>query len=399
MVQRRRAGIAKCARRPHRDGSRRSAFRRVIRSALLLAAVPWGIAQVLEPEQADLARAGISAREKGDLPAAERALAELAKQVPWFLPVHLNLGLVRFERFDYLGAAQSFRDALALDQSVEGIHGLLGHALLETGRADEARETLQLALDRDPNDVKARFWLATALIQLGRKRAAAAEIEALRDSADGDPELMRLRILVSGSRSAELRRQIMRSAPDSAAAKITAGETLAAAKEWSEAAGAYEAVLGMEPHRRGVRLALGDLRLAQGDHDGAEALFREESTLMPYAAKPLLRLGDVLLLKGDSASAERILEKSLELASGNPEALELLARSRSDQGRYDAALKALLRATVEAIATPQKIRIEYQLSQVYRRLGDAEKANRHAAEFRKLQEDRLGRNAETAGEP
>ncbi len=371
----------------------------MILSALLVATAHSAIAQVLEPEQADLARSGIAARERGDLQAAEQALDQLARQVPWFLPVHLNLGLVRYERLDYVGAARSFRDALALDRSVEGVHGFLGHALLETGRANEADETLREALDRNPDDVKARFWLARSLIRLGRMREAEAQVEVLRGQAAVDPELMRLRILVAGSRSAELRRQLMRAAPGSAAAKITAAETLQAANEWSEAEEAYETVLQMDPHRRGVRLALGDLLLARGAHDAAEELFREESALMPYEAKPLVRLGDVLLLKGDSASAEDILQRSLELDSANAEALELLARSRSDQGHFEAALDALLRAMADASEIARKIRIHYQLSQVYRRLGAGEEARRHATEFRKLQAGQLARNAATDGKP
>lgn len=367
----------------------------MILSMLLLATAPWGVAQVLGPEQAELARVGISAREDGDLQAAERALAELAKQVPWFLPVHLNLGLVRYERFDYPRAASAFLDALALDKSVEDVRGFLGHALLETGRAGEAVELLKLALERDPNNDRARFWLARALAQLDRLSEAEAEIEALARRAGDAPELMRLRILVSGTRSAELRRRLMRLAPGSAAARITAAEALTAAKEWSEAIAAYEFVLQMEPHRRGVRLALGDLLLARGDHDGAEAVLREESVLVPYAAMPLVRLGDVLLLKGDSASAEGVLEKALELESRNAEALELLARSRFDQGRYRAALEALLKAEAAVDAAARKVRIQYQLSQVYRRLGQPDEANRHAREFRRLQEHRPGPEAGT----
>lgn len=367
--------------------------------ALVVAMSTPGFAQMLEPEQVSLARAGIAARESGDLQAAESALDELAKQVPWFLPVHLNLGLVQYELFKYSEAAHSFRQAITLDEGVEGVRGLLGHSLLEIGRLGEATGTLEQALERDPNDVKLRFWLARALVELGRMREAQTQIEVLQGVADKDPELLRLRILVSGQRSADLRRQLMQLAPSSVAAKITAAETLTAANEWSAAVEAYESALTMEPRRRGVRLALGDLLLAQGDHDRAETLFREESALGPYAAEPLLRLGDVLLLKGDSAGAERVLSQSLELDEESPASLELLARSQSDQGRYQDALETLLKAATHVTDLGRRVRIQYQLAQIYRRMGNSRDSTRHEVEFLRLQKGRSSRAVESGGKP
>lgn len=328
--------------------------------------------------------------------AAERALAELASQAPEFLPAHLNLGLVRYERADYVQAAAALSAALQLDGEVAGARALLGHALLATGRLERAVQTLEEALQEDTAAPNARFWLAKAFIGLGRFQEAGALIESLAAEAPSDPELLRLRILRAGSRSGQLRDRLLRESPASVAAKLTAAEVLAAAGERNEAVDAYREILRLQPARRAVRLALGDLRFAQEDYTGAEAWYRQEAELRPFAAKPWRRLGDALLMQGESLAADQALGKALELEPANSETLELLARAKSDQGLRDAAIE-LLRQAASADAGPAaRQRIHYQLAQLYRRAGRTAEAESHAAEFRRLQERNLPAGTESA---
>lgn len=328
--------------------------------------------------------------------AAERALAELASQAPEFLPAHLNLGLVRYEREDYVQAAAALSAALELDGEVAGARALLGHALLETGRLERAVQALEQALQEDAAAKNARFWLAKAFIGLGRFREAGAQIESLAAEAPGDPELLRLRILRAGSQSGRLRDRLLRESPASVAAKLTAAEVLAAAGERKEAIAAYREILRLQPTRRAVRSALGDLLFGQEDYAGAEALYRQEAELRPFAAKPWRRLGDVLLMQGESLAADQALSKALALEPGNSETLELLARAKSDQGRRDTAIELLRQAASAGAGPVARQRIHYQLAQLYRRTGQTAEAEAHAAEFQRLQGQNVPAGIESA---
>lgn len=301
------------------------------------------------------------------------------------MPAHLNLGLVRYERADYVRAAEALASALALDGDVPDANALLGHALLEAGNLDAAAARLREALERKPSDPQAQFWLARALIEQGRAREADPLLAALGEAAGEDPELLRLRILRAGTASGTLRARLLRIAPGTAAAQVTAAEGHIVAGERLQAVEAYREALRLQPDRRGVRLALGDLHFAQEDYDSAEALYRQEAALRPFAAKPLIRLGDVLLMQGESEEAGAALGRALRLDPASPLGLELLARAKADQGDYGAALEHLLAATAGAGGAAARTRIHYQLARLYRRLGDSEAAELHTAKFRDLQ--------------
>ena len=346
---------------------------------------------VLSPELEDLARAGLTARQEGDLELAKQHLARLVEQVPEFLPAHLNLGLVQYELSNYVKAVDSFRNALALNANNPEVYPYLGHSLLEAGHYSDAAETLQKALEKNPTDFKLRFWLAQAYTDLKQINDATRLLESLQTEVGNDPELLRQQILIQGKRSGPLRRQLMQIAPNSVSAKITAAEVLTVSGDHQQAISIYTNVLLASPSRRKVRLALGDLLFHQGSYKEAETLFREEMAMRPASASPRIRLGDVLLRQGQGKAAEPVLKKALELDNMNIEVLELLAKSLTDQKEYQTALESLQQAvSIETGDVALQMRIHYRLAQLQFRLGQRDAAEQQMLLFKKMQETQAG---------
>ncbi|MGA2891508.1 MAG: c-type cytochrome biogenesis protein CcmI [Xanthobacteraceae bacterium] len=97
-------------------------------------------------------------------------------------PVYLRLG-----RFD--DAIIAFRKAIALDGDSAPRESALGEALVGAANGvvtDEAKLAFQHAVDGDPQDAKARYFLGLADEQDGNRDAAAAKWRAMLDQAPRD---------------------------------------------------------------------------------------------------------------------------------------------------------------------------------------------------------------------
>jgi tetratricopeptide (TPR) repeat protein len=80
-----------------------------------------------------------------------------------------------------------------------------------------------------------------------------------------------------------------------------------------------------ETPNRDVLLALGDVRAARGDADGAAAWYRRASQADPYWGRPLYKLGRQAMDRGDNATAIALMRKVLETDPLSPDAAEAQA--------------------------------------------------------------------------
>ncbi len=80
---------------------------------------------------------------------------------------------------------------------------------------------------------------------------------------------------------------------------------------------------------REVLLALGDVRAARGDVDGAATWYRRAATADPYWGRPIYKLGRLAMDRGDTATAVTLMRKVLEtdpLSSDAAEAQSALSQ-------------------------------------------------------------------------
>ncbi len=95
------------------------------------------------------------------------------------------MGRVLFEQLDLAGAADCYRQALALNPDLADLHNNLGTALVEQGQLAEAGECFRRALRLKPDFADAHSNLANQLLLEGRLAEAGEELrQALAIDAD-----------------------------------------------------------------------------------------------------------------------------------------------------------------------------------------------------------------------
>jgi serine/threonine-protein kinase len=116
----------------------------------------------------------------GDRPGAEaafRAAKGLAKPGDWWVPDHI--ANVWTDWGDRAAALAERREAVRQQPSLSEHHELLGRALLEVGRIDEAVDAFRESLRLDPQFPHARAGLAHALLARGDLSAAMAAADTV----------------------------------------------------------------------------------------------------------------------------------------------------------------------------------------------------------------------------
>ncbi|HWN81753.1 MAG TPA: tetratricopeptide repeat protein, partial [Candidatus Udaeobacter sp.] len=93
-----------------------------------------------------------------------------------------------------------YRAAVRLQPESAIHHGALGHALRQHGNNPEAEAECRRALALDPGLALARYDLALALQAQGRREEAIAEVNALLRQKPDNPDALRLRDQLTGTR-------------------------------------------------------------------------------------------------------------------------------------------------------------------------------------------------------
>jgi tetratricopeptide (TPR) repeat protein len=327
-------------------------------------------------------------RETGDMSYLDLAEASLTKALdiaPERAGVLRHLAFVSSTRHDFGQAVVRASRALALDPADSGARGVLGDALLELGRYEEA-ETAYAQMIADKRD----------LASYSRR----AGLESLRGDQRGAVDNL-ARAIEAGVAAGQPREAI-------AWAQWQLGEEHFAVGDLSGAEGSYLEALRTYPGYYRALASLGRLRAAQGRDGEAIELYRRALAAVPfpeYAAA----LGDLYTKLGRAADARRQYElveyigrlSALNRALYNRElvyfyadhaikpleAVELARRElavRKDVYGYDALAWALYadgRSAEAAEFMQQALRLGtrdarlfFHAGMIFRRLGDISQA-------------------------
>lgn len=256
--------------------------------------------------------------------------------------------------------------------SLEGLPGALllsGIVALETGKTEKAVSHLQRLVAMQPENLKARRLLGTALWRLGDSATAVATLRPLADRPDADAYVLTLvaRALdregdveaasLYLARAADPRRRtasailaepvddetfeaFRRAAaerPGDAGRQIRLIRALLGRGHGAEALDRARVLQAANPGAPDAHMLAGDALGLTGDREGAAAAYRLAANLA-FTEPVALRLIEALRNMGDPAGASRVLELFLQQNPQNVPAQILAGDAMLQAGQWDDAI-------------------------------------------------------------
>ncbi len=126
---------------------------------------------------------------RGDLDRAQAEAKIALEYNPKFIEATFNLGLVEYERGNYVAARDQFMRARTLNRDLPWGSFGLGLVAEATGRPKEAEQYYRDTLAIDPGFTEARMNLASILTKLGKLEAAYAELKKCVETAPAVAEV------------------------------------------------------------------------------------------------------------------------------------------------------------------------------------------------------------------
>lgn len=332
--------------------------------------------QTVSPEAIQHAKAGLAAKEQGNLPAAILEFKKVTELAPDLPAAYVNLGAALLENHSYAEAIPPLKKALSMNGSLVGADQMLGYALLGAGYTEEALPHLEKA--GDPGT------LGIAQLKLGKFVEAIQNLNLALEKHPNDPNLLFYLGRASGLLSKRAYDVLESAYPNSEQAHQSLAENYVALRELPEAEREYQAAVKARSDVPGLHLAIGEMYLVVPNLEKAESEFRQETTLQPGDAEAAYHLGDVLLKEGKTKEAKEALLRANDLRPDMPETLYALAKSQSLSGDIAAAEKNWKRVVELDQHSGLAAEAHFGLASLYRKQGKQTEAAREMSDYESL---------------
>lgn len=339
--------------------------------------VLWLAFQSVSSPAAQHMQAGVEAHKQGHFDAAIAEFRKAAEVDPNLTQAFLNLGEEYMQIHNYPAAIQPLKRALELRPDLEEAHLQLGYALLADGLAAEAIPHLKSA-----HAVEA---LGIAETENGDYQEAIGNLTQALIKHPNNPDLLYYLGRASGLLSKRSIDTLTEAYPDSARTHQAMGENYFVLRQLPQAESEFREALRERPDIPRLHFELGMVYAGAAQWAKAEEEFRAEAKLQPGNAEANYRLGSALLQEGKIHEACEVLKRADELRPNMPETLYSLGKAASLDGDAGLAEQAWLRVIEIEKATSLAAQAHFGLAALYRKQGDATKAQREMHEFQELQ--------------
>jgi superkiller protein 3 len=259
------------------------------------ALVMWRELSKIHPARNGFLRLARITRKLGLLDEAQRAFEQALQIDPGSGLALKGLGVLAIGRRDFVAAADYLQRACAIEEDASTL-SMLGVALHNTGRDEEAEAAYRKAIDLDPTYEEAYFNLGVVL----------------RDDRPGEAqENFRIALALDS---------------EMACAHREMGFVLAQEREWQKAEVELRKAIELDPADIWAHIYLGSCLLGLSHRDGAMAEFEIAAKLDPAMPLPLWSLGKIYERGGAVHVARGYFERALALDPKDEEALAGLAR-------------------------------------------------------------------------
>lgn len=285
----------------------------------------------------------------GSPDAAVETLTALLDEQPQLFRGRVQLAELYDRQRKWSDAAAAWAGVQKLNQRNPEVSARRATALLNAGRAEDARDVVRDALKIAPTDVRLLFMLAQAQRDTGDLESAEATARALQKA---HPEDVRTAYLLAQMLEARGRHQeivdLMR--PEIARLRAAAarpgqiamlmssqGRALLQLKRHDEALAVFREALALAPDDTSVRFQFGAALDRAGRRPEAEQAFRDLIAKDPLDANALNYLGYMLAERGGPAAgldeAVSLIQRALTVEPDNPSYLDSLGWAYFQQGK------------------------------------------------------------------
>lgn len=351
--------------------------------------------------------------------AAIDTLTQLLDDQPQFFRGRVQLAETLDRQHKYADAAQQWAAVQALNPRNTEIAARRGSALINAGRASDARDVLAAALTQAPGDLRLTFMLAQAQRDAGDLDGAETTARALHEAHPEDvrftyllsqmlesrgqyqqivdflkPEIAKLRAanakdgqiaMLLGSEGLALQqlrqydeaiaafRDAVTLAPDDPVRQVLLVQGYSAAGRHKEAIDAAERAKAKFPGDSTIVYQLGAALDRAGRHEESEKTFRSLIDADPLDAGALNYLGYMIAERGPASRLDEaigLIQRALKVDPDNPSFLDSLGWAYVQQGRLDLADAPLTTAAGKLPAN----------SVIQEHLGDLRQKQRRSAD-------------------
>jgi tetratricopeptide (TPR) repeat protein len=285
-------------------------------------------------------------------------------------------GEIQLQRGQVNEAVQTLQGVVTRNPDMAVAHYQLGLALNRLGEPDRARTEWQQALRLRPNMVEADRALAGLALQksdmAGLERYSSDIVQLQPASPDG--YALRSISLMARKRypAAELdARKAIEVAPQSPAGYLEMGNLESLNQKNSEAINWYDQTLSRDPNSIDALRGLANVYVSQKQADKAISAINSHISTSPNNTSFYDLLGSVMLTKKDYAGAETALKKAVHLDKNNIDAYVKLGKSQLARGAVDEGLGSYAEATA---ANPKEPALYILTGVAYERKHDLNKA-------------------------
>jgi tetratricopeptide (TPR) repeat protein len=325
---------------------------------------------------------------RGVLEKARRYYQSALELQPATLATLVHLGEVYLAQNQLSEARARLEQALEVDPACAAAQAGLGQIALSERRYPAAIELFESALAKLPEANRLHYPLALAYRGLGDQERAAQHLEqrGTVGARPPDPLIEELATLTQGERVQTLRGRMAYRAgrfpeaseafgkavaakPESAAARINLGSTLARLGDRAGAQQQYLEALKLAPDNKTAHFNLATLLAQQGKTSEAIEQFEAAVQIDPQDAEAQLELAQLLRLGGRLDQALDHYTRAAELAPLSEAASLGQAATLVQLGRYREALRRLEEAHA---AMPEQGRIAHGLAKLLAASPDLE---------------------------
>ncbi len=228
----------------------------------------------------------------------------------------------------------------------ERVFLLRGQLAFRNGMYGPAIEAFRAALAAEPDSVRARVNLGSALAENGqREEAVTIYEEVLKLSPENKTAYFNLGVLLRQSgdqvRAAKALEAAARLDPQDAPARIQLASALVRLQRWDDALSYAREAKDLDPAHEGARVLEAQILQRQGQHAAARASIEQAHDVMPEAGTVAVVLAKMLaagpdLSLRDGARAVDLAQRIYQ-AIPNVQHAELMAMALAEAGRCDEA--------------------------------------------------------------